>query len=135
MPPEFQRLIKEVVLTASRSDGPGGQAVNKVNTKVTLRFDVPGSNVLTEEQKEVILQKLGNKLTGSGVLVIAAQESRSQQQNREAVLAKFERLIRQSLIKKKARKATKPSKQAAKNRIEEKKRKSEKKKWRQRPGE
>jgi ribosome-associated protein len=126
----FDQIQKEVELLASRSDGPGGQAVNKVNSKVTLRFDVAGSKVLTDEQKTSLLAKLSTKLTTSGVLVLTAQESRSQIENRQAALRKLEALLRKALLRNKKRKATKPPKSAVEKRINEKKRKSEKKQWR-----
>lgn len=123
-------LSGELVFTTSRSSGPGGQNVNKVNTKVTLRFDIPGSQVLTEEEKQVLLKKLAARLTNDGVLVISSQDKRSQLQNKEAAIAKFEKITATAFKKRKARKATKPSKASVEKRITEKKRRGEKKKWR-----
>ena len=124
---------KELKLSASRSDGPGGQNVNKVNSKVTLKFDVKQSEILTPEEKDIILYKLASRLTKEGLLVLTAQENRSQLQNKEAVMLKFEKLIAKAFEKKKARKATKPSKGSVQDRINKKKQLSEKKKWRQKP--
>jgi ribosome-associated protein len=129
----FALVQKEVVLSASRSDGPGGQAVNKVNSKVTLRFDVKNSKVLNDELKAVLLERLSGKLTSAGVLVLTAQEHRSQLENRQVVSRKFEALLRQALVKRKKRKRSKPPKSAKENRISEKKRTSEKKQWRRTP--
>jgi ribosome-associated protein len=126
-------LLPEIDFSASRSGGPGGQHVNKVNTKITLRFDVASSQLLTAEEKETILQKLSARLTGSGVLLLSSQDKRSQLQNKEAVLEKLDELLRQAFRKRKPRKATKPSKSAVQKRINEKKRRSEKKQWRQKP--
>lgn len=126
-------LGNELVFTTSRSSGPGGQNVNKVNTKVTVKFDVMKSQVLTPEEREVILKKLHSKITTEGVLVISSQDSRSQLQNKEAVIAKLEAAFVKAFEKKKARKATKPSKSAMQDRIRKKKQQGEKKKWRQRP--
>lgn len=126
-------LEKELVFTTSRSDGPGGQNVNKVNSKVTIRFDVPQSQLLTEDEKSLITKRLGSRLTKEGVLILTAQESRSQLQNKEAVMLKLEKTLAKAFEKKKVRKTTKPSKGAVQERINKKKQVSEKKKWRQRP--
>jgi ribosome-associated protein len=123
-------LYHEVVFSTSRSSGPGGQNVNKVNTKVTLKFDVAGSAVLSDEEKQVIAEKLATRITTEGILVLVSQDKRSQLENKEAVKQKFAKLIAKAFEKKKARKATKPSKASVKERIETKKRHAEKKKWR-----
>jgi len=125
------RLEKELVFRVSRSSGPGGQNVNKVNSKVTLRFDVDGSGALTEEEKEVIRKRLATSISQDGELILSAQESRSQLANKEAVLQKFDRLLTKAFAKKKVRKASKPSKSAVQNRLQHKKRHSDKKRWRQ----
>jgi len=124
-------LGNEISFSASRSSGAGGQNVNKVNTKVTLKFDVKNSQHLSEEEKEIILKKLSTRLTNEGVLILTSQEKRSQLQNKEEVVLKFEKIIAKAFEKKKARKATKPSKGAVQERIKEKKQRSEKKQWRQ----
>lgn len=135
----IQRIIKAEILgkelsfSASRSDGPGGQNVNKVNSKVTLKFDVAQSEVLSQEEKDVIFKKLASRLTKEGVLVLTAQDSRSQLQNKEAVILKLEKLLEKAFEKKKVRRATKPSKGSIQDRINKKKQLSEKKKWRQKP--
>ncbi len=126
-------LSAELVFTTSRSSGPGGQNVNKVNTKVTLKWDISNSEIISEEEKEILSSKLASKITTEGVLVIAAQEKRSQLQNKEEALQKLDKLISKAFEKKKARKTTKPSKGAVQNRIVKKKQLSEKKKWRQKP--
>lgn len=126
-----KRLQSELNFSVSRSSGPGGQNVNKVNSKVTLKFDVVGSKVLTEEEREVILKKLATKLTTDGVLILTSQDNRSQLENKQDVILKFEKVIAKAFEKKKARKATKPSKGAVQKRIQNKKQHSEKKKWRQ----
>jgi ribosome-associated protein len=123
-------LNQELTFSTSRSSGPGGQNVNKVNTKVTLKFDVAGSAVLTEEEKQVIADKLASRITTEGILVLVSQDKRSQLENKQAVREKFAKLIAKAFEKKKPRKATKPSKASVKQRIETKKRHAEKKKWR-----
>lgn len=123
-------LSGELVFTTSRSSGPGGQNVNKVNTKVTLRFDIPGSQVLTDAEKGTLLKKLSSRVTNEGVLILSSQDKRSQLQNKEAVVARFEAVVANAFKKRKARKATKPSKASVEKRITEKKRRAETKKWR-----
>ena len=127
-------LASEVIFSTSRSSGPGGQNVNKVNSKVTLQFDVEKSMLLTPEEKQVVRQKLGSRMTTEGVLLLTAQESRSQLGNKEAVMGKFDRLLAKAFEKRKPRKATRPSKGAVQNRIKKKKEHSKKKKWRRKPG-
>jgi ribosome-associated protein len=126
-------LGSELSFGTSRSSGPGGQNVNKVNTKVTVKLDIPNSLVLTDEEKAVLMQKLATRLTTEGVLLLTSQDKRSQLQNKEAVVLKLETILAKAFEKKKARKATKPSKGAVQNRIQKKKQLSEKKKWRQKP--
>jgi ribosome-associated protein len=126
-------LGKELGFTTSRSSGPGGQNVNKVNTKVTLKFDVTQSQVLTPEEKEIISNKLHSRITTDGVLILTSQDKRSQLDNKQSVIQKFNLLVAKAFEKKKARKATKPSKGSVQNRISKKKHQSEKKQWRQKP--
>ncbi len=128
-----QLLESELRFTTSRSGGPGGQNVNKVNSKVTLQFDVQNSRILTDDQKNTIVEKLSSRLTRDGLLTLTAQESRSQIGNKATVLEKFDKLLASAFMKKKARKATKPSKAARRERLKKKKVVSEKKKWRRKP--
>lgn len=123
-------FAKELDLSASRSSGPGGQNVNKVSTKMTLRFDVAHSELLPEEAKEILLQKWSSKLTTEGVLILQSQVKRTQLQNKTAVIDKFYSLLEKAFQEKKTRKISKPSKESIEKRLEEKKRISEKKKWR-----
>ena len=126
-------LNSELNFSASRSSGPGGQNVNKVNTKVTLKFDVARSEVLSENEKDLISKKLASHVTKDGILLLTAQDKRSQLENKEAVVRKLEKLLAKAFAKRKVRKPSKPSKGAIQNRITEKKQRSEKKKWRQKP--
>jgi len=126
-------LGSELEFSASRSSGPGGQNVNKVNTKVTLKLDIPNSFVLTDEEKAVLMPKLASRLTTEGILVLTSQDKRSQLQNKEAVILKLETILAKAFERKKPRKATRPGKGAVQNRIQKKKQLSEKKKWRQKP--
>ena len=129
----LQLLQSEIDFITSRSSGPGGQNVNKVNTKVTLRFPVTASGILTPEEKDTIVKKLASQITKEGVLILSSQDKRSQLQNKESVIERFEKLLEKAFKKKKLRKATKPSKQSVRERIKKKKALSEKKKWRQKP--
>jgi ribosome-associated protein len=127
-------LYHELDFTASRSSGPGGQNVNKVNSKISVKFDVIHSQILTEEEKAIILKKLSANLTKNGVLILSSQDHRSQLENKEAVTQKLEQLIATAFREKKPRKPSKPSKTAIQKRITTKKLQAEKKQWRQKPG-
>lgn len=124
------RLNRELSFTASRSEGPGGQNVNKVNSKITLRFDIAHSQVITDDERKVLLEKLSSFLTKEGILILSSQEKRSQLQNKEEVMKKLDTLLAKAFEVKKRRKPTKPSKSAKDKRLKKKKLASEKKKWR-----
>jgi ribosome-associated protein len=130
--PAIEEILPELVFTTSRSSGPGGQNVNKVNTKVTVKWDVVHSSI-SEEQREVILKKLHTRLTKENILILTSQDERSQLGNKEAVLLKLEQLLIKAFTVKKERKATKPGKAAKQTRLKNKKQHGEKKKWRQKP--
>lgn len=131
--PNAEALISELLFTTSRSSGPGGQNVNKVNSKVTLKWDVLHSDLLDENQREIITRKLASRLTKEGILILTAQDKRSQLENKEEVISKLNQLLVKVFTPKKIRKATKPSKAAHQARIKNKKQRSEKKQWRQKP--
>lgn len=116
--------------SAARSSGPGGQNVNKVATKVILRFDIEGTAALTQAQKRRLRTLAGRRLDASGGILISAQAERSQRQNLERARASLRRLIRKSLVPPKPRVATKPSKAQKRRRLRDKHRQSEKKKRR-----
>jgi ribosome-associated protein len=127
MLPPADAFLPEITFQTSRSSGPGGQNVNKVESRVELRFHLQDSQVLTETQKALILEKLSNQLTAEGLLLITAQDDRSQFRNKEIALARFHELLTKSLRRPKPRKATKPSKSAVRKRLEGKKLHGEKK--------
>ena len=124
---------KEFKFKASKSGGKGGQHVNKVNTKVTLKWDVVHSGGLSQEQKDHILKKLWHHLTKDGVLFLSSSAGRSQFENKETAISKLDRLLKIAFTPRKIRKTTKPGKAAKRKRLNEKKMRAEKKHWRQKP--
>ncbi len=123
-------IATELSFKTSRSGGSGGQNVNKLSTKVELNFDIAASLILTDEQKNVLLEKLGSRLTKEGMLQIVSQTERTQLGNKKAALDKFYKIISQAFIKPKKRKPTKPSKSSKEKRLFTKKRNAEIKKMR-----
>lgn len=123
-------IKKELIYSASRSSGPGGQHVNKVNTKVTLTWDIQNSDSLSDDQKQLLLQKLKSKITNDGVLILSSQSSRSQLKNKQEVTGKLEELLVQAFHVKKKRKPSKRTKASVEKRLDQKKRQSEKKRYR-----
>jgi len=115
-----EQIIKEFTFTAVRSSGAGGQHVNKTSSKIVVRFNVENSSVLTDEEKELILKNLANKLNKENDLIMTCEESRSQHKNKEIAITKVYTLILNGLKVKKLRKATKPSKKANRKRLEKK---------------
>ena len=116
---------KELNFAFSRSGGPGGQNVNKVNTQVTLFFDVRNSPNLTEEQKELIFQHLVGRINRDGVLRVVSRRCRTQGENRDAAMARFAELLHYALERRTVRKKTKVPFITRQKRPEEKKRRSE----------
>jgi len=120
-------FYSEFKFSATRSSGPGGQNVNKVSTKIELRFSVSDSLILSQEEKEIIFRKLINKINKEGELVIVSQAERSQLGNKEKTIEKFYALINKALTPVIKRKPTKPSKRVKAKRLESKRLNSERK--------
>ena len=120
-------LKRELIFKTSRSSGPGGQNVNKVNTRVELRFHVAESSLLSDGQKQLLLEKLHLKISQDGFLIVVSQKQRSQLLNKEEAVKKFNALLARALTPAKKRKPTKPSRKSVEKRIQTKKQQSEKK--------
>jgi ribosome-associated protein len=125
--------LSELSFRFSRSSGPGGQHVNKSETRVELLFDVANSPSLTDAQRERVMRRLSNRIDGAGVLHVTSQATRSQKQNRDLVILRFTRLMQKALRPRKKRRPTRPSRAAKERRLREKKRRSEIKKYRRTP--
>lgn len=102
-------LLPELTFYTSRSGGKGGQNVNKVESKVELRFDIQASKVLAEDEKLRLREKLHNRISHEGILILYHQTERSQLANKELVTDKFYRLVQSALVKETPRKATRPT--------------------------
>jgi ribosome-associated protein len=108
---------RDLSWSASRASGPGGQNVNKVATKVTLRFDLRGTDSLTRTQKARLRKLAGKRIDAQGALVVNAQAERSQRQNLERARDGLRKLIGKALVPPKRRVATKPSRTAKLKRL------------------
>ena len=123
-------LSSEFTFRTSRSSGPGGQHVNKVDSRVELRFNIANSPLLRDRQKETLQQKLAHKLTIDGDLIVVSQEERSQLRNKEITIKKLYSMLGKALRPVKKRRATRPTKASIEKRITSKKQMAEKKKRR-----
>lgn len=123
----------ELVEQFSRSSGPGGQGVNTTDSRVQLSLDIATTSALTDAQRERVLGRLASRLAGT-VLTISASEERSQRQNRLAARERLGELLRDAVVPAIGRRSTRPTKGSQRRRLEGKRRRSETKSGRQRPG-
>lgn len=122
--------LTEFDFTFARSSGPGGQNVNKVNTKATLMWDITHSKSLTDSHKERFREKYKRRINKEGKVVIHSQRYRDQGRNVADCLTKLQELLREVETRPKARKKTKPSKGSIRRRLDNKKKNAEKKQGR-----
>ena len=120
-------LAAEVEFKVSRSGGKGGQHVNKVSSRVELKFDIPGSQLFTEDQKARLLVKLAHRINADNTIRVVSDEERSQLMNKERALHKLYNLLKKGLFQEKVRKATKPKKSSIERRLQQKQLQAEKK--------
>jgi ribosome-associated protein len=119
--PGVEIPVSELEFSASRSGGPGGQNVNKVSSRVTLRFDLERTTALSADQLARIRLKLASRINKDGVLQLSSQVTRSQELNREDVVARFAQLLRMALHQEKKRVKTKATRSSKEQRLQEKK--------------
>lgn len=112
--------LAEIEISAIRSQGAGGQNVNKVSTAIHIRFDVRASSALSDNDKVRVLRLRDQRISKEGVIVIKSQRFRSQDKNRSDALEKLAEMLRKALVEKKPRKSTRPSKRSREKRLDEK---------------
>ncbi len=114
-------LHREVEFRTSRSSGPGGQHVNKTESRVELLWSPQESDCLTEDQKMLVASRLSNRITDDGVLILASEKYRSQYRNKTDVTERFLELVTSSLVPVKKRKPSRPTRSSVEKRIRSKK--------------
>jgi len=124
----------ELRFTYSRSSGPGGQNVNRVETRVTLLFDVFRSPSLSEDQQRRIATRLATRINKEGILRVVSQRHRTREANRRAAAERFEELLTGALRRKRPRRKSRVPRKARRRRLEGKRRRGELKRSRARPG-
>lgn len=132
IPPSLTIPAAELSWRFSRSTGPGGQHVNTTDSRAELTWNVAGSTTLTDEQRQLLLKRLGRKLIG-GSITVTASEERSQLRNREIAMAKLAEIIRVGLVPESIRRASKPTRGSARRHRAAKEIRSATKQQRRRP--
>jgi len=120
-------FIREFKFQTSRSSGPGGQNVNKVSSRVELRFNLKETQLLNEDEKDILYKKLASRISQEGILIIVVQIDRSQLRNKQLAIERFFKLVAYALKPEKQRRATKPSRAARERRLQAKRLGAEKK--------
>ena len=116
---------RELRVSFARSGGPGGQNVNKVETKVELRWRPGESSVLSDEDRARLLERLARRLTGDGDLIVSSSRTRDQARNREDARRRLASIVAKALERPKKRRPTRPTREARRRRLEEKRRRAE----------
>jgi ribosome-associated protein len=132
IPPSLTIPASELSWRFSRSSGPGGQHVNTTDSRAEITFNIAASAALTDEQRQMLLKRLGPKLVG-GSITVTASEERSQLRNREIAMAKLAELIRVGLVPESVRRASKPTRGSARRHRAAKELRSATKQQRRRP--
>ncbi|WP_019037624.1 alternative ribosome rescue aminoacyl-tRNA hydrolase ArfB [Psychroflexus tropicus] len=129
----IESILGEVQFQSALSGGPGGQHVNKTESKVILTWDVSESSCINSQEKQRILNQLANRINSDSILKLSVTKSRSQHQNKKIVKESFIKLIQKALQKPKKRIKTKPSRSSKLKRLQKKKQQSDKKQLRKKP--
>jgi ribosome-associated protein len=129
---EGRSLESEFVYTSSRSSGPGGQNVNKLNTRIELRINIPGSRILTDIEKAILLNRLKNRITNDGDLIVVSQSERSQLGNKKKATERLYGLLSKACDVRPKRIPTSPTQGSKTKRLESKQKRSATKKLRSR---
>lgn len=130
---DVDQILKEISFKAMRSGGPGGQHVNKTSSKVEISFNVMDSSALTDSEKELLRNRLGNWISADGIISFQSSDSRSQHRNKAFAIDKLIQFLEEHLKVKKTRKKTKPSRSAIERRLKAKRIQSWKKENRKPP--
>ena len=131
----YECLKRELSYRTSRSSGPGGQHVNKTESRVELLWHLQNSECLSEEEKSLLMGRLQSRITEEGTLILASEKHRSQQQNKADVTQRFFNLIQTNIVPAKKRTPTKPTRSSIEKRISNKKIRGQIKRFRSKPPE
>lgn len=129
----LEDILPEIQFKAVRSSGSGGQHVNKVSSKIELRFDLKASKILTDEHKDLLIRNISERLTKNDLIILQCDETRSQHRNKEIVVRRLMDILNRGLTEQKVRKPTKIPKAAKAHRLKAKRLHAEKKTARKKP--